>query len=76
MSYQSKNSMKSAQSHKSGKSGRSGRSGASGRTQDSHLDRQLKNNMAYQRFKKKDKAKGLADNEAINESKDILNKFK
>lgn len=40
------------------------------------MDKELKNNIAYQRFKKKDKSKGLADNDAINESKEILTKFK
>ena len=63
-SLRSRNSMKSAFSNPSGRSG------------NSQVDKELKKNIAYQRFKKKDKAKGLEDSEAINESKDILHKFK
>ena len=51
-------------------------SNPSGRSGNSQVDKELKKNIAYQRFKKKDKAKGLEDSEAINESKDILHKFK
>lgn len=40
------------------------------------MQKELAKNVAYQRFRKKSKLKGLDDNAAKNESLDILSKIK